>query len=1595
MSLHKTNIGDHATAQSSSYWSHDAQQTKVPVASRTRQNVPPSAKHELLGANSATMSRNESALSSSGLASASGIASSSGNGVRRGIVKDSRSIVPRSISAPSAARVASQAISTPPPPSSASLNGSRLPVPSGYSHENAIASDNTPKTLRRKAPSVEQYVSSLARSVSYSKPRGVVMGNQVAKRSSKSLPGDVREFNTEVALDIAASVPKFPTMPANRRSGELPPALIPELKALAAATAPSRAASSTPHVPLTGSPSTQYSGSTGPWSSRNTTPSSVSSCSPGIVQASKIKPTHRLRKAIPPQYTTLERPKLGLTGLLAREAAASSPSLEKLSKDDYDKHSLLQQHRKQSKGSLLPPAPTAPPQKSSMKPKPPSGAPKVAPGCAPEDSLSKPLASVPGVAGLLEGVPDVPTSGGESPLRERPRRPSRKGTADLELKSSPIVQSNLSPQSVRGHRRRESLDVGYPGPSGREVASSGSMDIVSPIDPFSHTQHPFPRENIDLASSSSNLPVVRPTPDSSIRVVPTKENGSRQGPNEPARSTLGKLTSRLGIFGRRPKVSREDTSTNENKDPRKGPAAGTGHEGYGKYARRGRKYSMGSVSSSRDRSTSTNSTSRRLSLRRRNSQSSGGESEIDEFVAQRLQPVIIPGGGHPEPRPDSEAPTIWPSFHGTSLGSDSSLDLARQLTNEPPGSVLSNSQSISTTSVATDIPFSMATHSGWTTSSKTTLKHPYAVQTSPSLDGYNTSQSSLTQDDVVGPSGEEYVERSTPRDLKKAGKKGTRFRWNVFQRKASAEQSGQDNEDRVLASTRMAVAVAPVSVERPLPYYALMDSENDNDGENGLQDLLEQVYDSASPSSEPHGLGLRQEYGQSVLLPSMPILQGEALRDAPSTFPRVSRKGDSQPSTAPYNNPLQSADSKRNRLPQVGRIPRVISRRDRQHKPAITSFSRPFQRAILNNAPERCDDHSAERPILGIQTDVLPSRPFFGPESGQPASAPAPSLTTRPLGDFESHPQFLIFAGGEVPDVSTGNNSDEIFAVATHRPTTRHRRHTEEDEIWNEYDDLLDRVMSPTSADTARSAGSLFGQDSAPITADLRAKARPESHLRLGMLPTTGHNAKQTQTPSVHLPPPSPPARTDLDYHLRRSRIVSALHSHSPLSPSSPFSITNYAMESGSHDDTRTNSGEGFSSATAVESGLLSPSAHAPYAAFPKLPEASHHQSTALLDIAERDREGPAGQSDLRFAALMTSRWLSFGRVLFSPAHDVVENNPSQHILVIDGLGNDDWSFYCAVTYPTAVIHDLKEMDVAPGSRREIPTESWRAPPNYRRAELPNLAERFPFPQSYFAAVVFRFPAAMSDTVLKMAFSECKRVLMPGGYIELSLLDLDIVNMGTMTRRAVRDLKARMIAADLDVSLKPVSDNIQNILGRRGFDNLNRCVVGVPVAGKVATSSGSRSSRSSRDSSRQRGKGATDQAGGENTTLYGRSNNTDRPQQRGRNFSLSELVSDHSPTSDEKITKMMAKVGRWWYTRTYEWAVLQGGDLKKSIWSDKRMLHECKARGSNFKLLIAYAQKPIETRRRTMSEPVKSTDAISGTRMMNQFDEEYRSENTR
>jgi len=316
---------------------------------------------------------------------------------------------------------------------------------------------------------------------------------------------------------------------------------------------------------------------------------------------------------------------------------------------------------------------------------------------------------------------------------------------------------------------------------------------------------------------------------------------------------------------------------------------------------------------------------------------------------------------------------------------------------------------------------------------------------------------------------------------------------------------------------------------------------------------------------------------------------------------------------------------------------------------------------------------------------------------------------------------------------------------------------------------------------------------------------------------------------------------------------------------------------------------------------------------------------------------------------MTVSKWLTFGHVLFSPAREEImqlEGSAKRHsILVIDGLGNDDWSFYAAETYPNSTFYNLSPTRPLSNSQQTAASASFPlTPPNHRQIQYLSTSHKFPFPSSTFEVVVFRFPTAMSEASYRNIVAESKRVLKPGGYLEMAILDVDMMNMGNRARRAVRGLKVKMQIANPDISLASASDTVLRIVSKRGFRDIKSCNVGVPVASTIPAASKDTSNRGSAS-----GKGK------------------EREHDPSEELSLADMMKDESRAGDESITKMVAKVGRWWYTRCYEMAIIPEGDVARSIFNDSSLLGESEKWNASFKLVVAYAQKPVVGRRRTAS----------------------------
>ena len=662
--------------------SDDAQQTKlsVPHATRRIATVPQPSKHQTSRANAKSVSRNRMSAGSS--SSTELKFANSGDDSPR-VEKETRrpSNLPRSTSSHSSARL--EAIATSRHlPASATVSRPRPDV--SASSIGLFEKDRMTNMLRRKTPSIEQYV---ARDSQASNAR------RAPPSSHSSHFGSGQDLETDAIFGIAfPDLQKHPTtnlsipaMYSRTRPAELPPSLIPELQALAVSSELSRPQGFST-APFMSSPSSIYSDSPEPWSSRGTTPTSMSSYSPGVIQTFKHNPpARRLNSTLSQPREMKSRPGEPQWTEVSKLPAVQEATLPS-SSGSRDKNPVTPKAKpeKLKKKKTPSPAPKPPPRKSSVKFKPPKAG-EGEPGSAqqtvaaervetyenpPDSPLQERNArTIDYVGQSLEGSSSYVPTQSELPFPAKSFLKPRQGeTSQAGLRAFPTISNDSGDFSNRGMRigKSEQPLVSYDQQQPKNSILAQKAD--------QRRAQSAPRAT--LANTSRNLPTGQKQPTASNTAESTSGRSKNAHPTSPEesdrdirstpRSGLSKLST---FFSRRARsASAEAVKDNTGRSSHKGPAAGTGHEGYRKHGFRSRKMSSESTASSDTRSLNQGSIAPRSSTSRkdsgsshRNSRSSREDPAAEQFVAQRLEPVVILGGGGYRNRPKMDAPAPWPT----------------------------------------------------------------------------------------------------------------------------------------------------------------------------------------------------------------------------------------------------------------------------------------------------------------------------------------------------------------------------------------------------------------------------------------------------------------------------------------------------------------------------------------------------------------------------------------------------------------------------------------------------------------------------------------------------------------------------------------------------------------------------------------------------------------------------------------------------------------------------------------------------------------------------------------------------------------------
>jgi hypothetical protein len=282
--------------------------------------------------------------------------------------------------------------------------------------------------------------------------------------------------------------------------------------------------------------------------------------------------------------------------------------------------------------------------------------------------------------------------------------------------------------------------------------------------------------------------------------------------------------------------------------------------------------------------------------------------------------------------------------------------------------------------------------------------------------------------------------------------------------------------------------------------------------------------------------------------PSSPFSQPSPLEE--TVLPTKDVPAFKLPPVMPFQGPIASAQTllapgppptspppRPSRLPQVGRIPQVVSTR-RLRRPSSQSFSRPF----ASNQPRPTAIPRTSFDSIGSVVATAGQIESYPVLQGLSALAHGSAIATMsPLSDESRRSEFFKFPPRKDSEVSYSSSSGVwSFAPAFGTAIVPGKdAPMSEDELWNEYDDLIDEVLTPVSSRTS--------QDRATV----RSPAVRSQHPSLEHLPLRPKAMRQSSQSDC--------SGNDVSYpslHLRRSRLLAVLHS--TQSPTSSVSFSEF-----------------------------------------------------------------------------------------------------------------------------------------------------------------------------------------------------------------------------------------------------------------------------------------------------------------------------------------------------------------------------------------------------------------------------------------------------
>ncbi|KAF8474078.1 hypothetical protein BDZ91DRAFT_347630 [Kalaharituber pfeilii] len=208
---------------------------------------------------------------------------------------------------------------------------------------------------------------------------------------------------------------------------------------------------------------------------------------------------------------------------------------------------------------------------------------------------------------------------------------------------------------------------------------------------------------------------------------------------------------------------------------------------------------------------------------------------------------------------------------------------------------------------------------------------------------------------------------------------------------------------------------------------------------------------------------------------------------------------------------------------------------------------------------------------------------------------------------------------------------------------------------------------------------------------------------------------------------------------------------------------------------------------------------------------------------------------------LCASKWLSFGRLLFSPGHHLLNLGQNEtdllglddmRILDLDGPALGGWSWHLATEYPAAIVYNITTSETY---FRNYGINHMQ-PLNHRLVLTESLTSLQPLESNSFDVITARaLPRVLEKHEWIPLLKECHRVLKQDGYLELTIVDALLNNMGPITKAWIEEniIQAALGPVDGvptkgDFDIRPSKSIMQN-LEVAGLMDIHKCWVWMPA----------------------------------------------------------------------------------------------------------------------------------------------------------------------